>query len=440
MRTARPWLVAGSLVLGAALVLSACGSSFSAAPAGDAGANDSAGDDGGGDAGEGGQAGHAAGQGGVNSGGMGGHGGGVVLGNTRTESCIAYAEAYCQRSAECHGTMPKNCLEVSFGCPDLIFSPGATRTISSANACAKSYLGFACDKMNAGDLPDCVTPGTRKANEACLYNSQCVSLSCSASGNACGTCAALGSEGAVCSATVPCESSLVCDPSGHCAATLSSSCASSCPVDQYCDSALEKCKNRPDLAQPCTDATGCVSTAYCDSVAHTCVAQPTLGLPCGMGSDGSSNCAGDLFCSTVASTMGTCQPLPMVGEPCFSYFNSTTLTNVDVCADGATCNTATTPPTCVAKAAKGAACSLSTDCATGLLCTCSDVGRANPGCTKACYDVRVAGQACGLPGVVCHPGFDCVAGLCQVRDSQGTFARCSGAVGTGGSGGAGGGG
>src|SRR4051812_1546823 len=85
---------------------------------------------------------NASGNGGSTSGGTsnggapGGSGGslgsiGVVLGDTPAEACIAYAWAFCSRHDACregnHGAY--NCTSATLGCPDLSFSPGATRTV-----------------------------------------------------------------------------------------------------------------------------------------------------------------------------------------------------------------------------------------------------------------------------------------------------------------------
>src|SRR6188768_2746583 len=136
------WLVGRGVALAfGALILGGCGSSASdsGAHSGAGGLSDS------GDAGAGGasaranMAGAATAGGTVGASGASGGSAGLLLGDSPTEACIAYVLAQCLRRQECQGDPSQSCFLNASACPDLMFSNGSTRTVSSLKACAAEF-------------------------------------------------------------------------------------------------------------------------------------------------------------------------------------------------------------------------------------------------------------------------------------------------------------
>src|SRR5450432_3872494 len=208
MGVARVWL--SGVVLGWVAVLATlgCGSSSqgsSPSGAGQAGASGAQAMSGGAGLSAGGSAamsGGAGGSAGTSAGAGGSAGSGLVLGDSKTEACIAYALAECMRQGECEGFTPSEagCLPASFGCPDILFSAGSTRTVASLKACTPAFATFPCAEVNVGKLPDCATPGTRALGAPCDFGTQCATLECNFSANGpCGMCGKVGELGDDCS-------------------------------------------------------------------------------------------------------------------------------------------------------------------------------------------------------------------------------------------------
>jgi hypothetical protein len=366
-----------------------------------------------------------------NGGAAGTAGGTIVLGDSKTEACIAYALATCTRLDLCTLRPTTLCLQQqTFSCPDLTFSDGASRTAAEVKACAQEIMTFPCDKLAAGYIPDCVRPGTRTGGQSCAFPSQCASLTCNApKGVACGVCATPGALGADCSSPdVACNAGLRCGASNTCeqappdasvAVEEGHACDSMqiCMNGLYCASPSMVCTKRPALGMPCSPASYCQTGSYCAIDTSKCTLNPPLGAACGVSAEYTGYCDNTSYCSA-----GVCTALPALGTPCLPD-PTTGMINRIFCTDGGHCDTSVAAPVCVAKGAPGVACDDGGDCQDGLLCSCPDTAYcATPVCTK----FRFAGESCGEPGMPCHPGFSCTNGHCAPRDSQGTFATCPG--------------
>lgn len=361
--------------------------------------------------------------------------GGLVLGNSLTEACMAYALAVCTRQAECRGGGGASCLtSVTLACPDLTSSPGSTRTVEGLQACAKTYQTMPCEQLDADELPACVTPGTVPNGNACAFNSQCQSLSCGGE-EACGFCVPSAHEGEPCSSSEGiCLGNLLCE-GGKCTRPgpapgsdlhdIGGTCAShsDCKPELHCYNG-STCDKYPVLGESCSVARTCMNDSYCELDGLICKAYPALGQPCGVDgfTGGAAYCAGDARCSRTSKGVGTCVELPVAGQACL-LDPETQMPEYLSCALTARCDATQAPPRCVAPASKGQACDVSRDCATGLSCLCPD---GTSTCTAhVCGELRFRDQSCGATGEICHPGFSCTAGKCQPRDSQGLFAdRC----------------
>jgi hypothetical protein len=369
-----------------------------------------------------------------------GSAGGLTFGNSLTEACIAYALAVCERGIECRGGgTSSNCLSSTLGCPDIVTSPGSTRTVATLQACAAAYRTFSCDALAAGQLPPCVTPGTRQRGEPCAYHSQCASLTCKKSAG-CGVCASIVGEGQDCSAPdTDCSPELRCDTSQlpvKCVPKLGASsppalpgqpCVDSCVRNYYCDKGGAKvCVLYPQEGMSCQKERSCATGSYCELDSLICKALPGKAAACGVDSftGQAAYCADGLVCHKSTKSMGICETPPVAGQPCL-IDPETQMPAPNSCGVNTRCDAATMPAVCTPLGGPGADCTAngSLDCASGLTCMCPPDAPPNQPCaTRSCYSLRYAGQRCDEPGSACHPGFACSAGKCVPKDSQGLFA------------------
>jgi hypothetical protein len=422
------------------LALAACGGSASPGPQASGGtpasAGSSVGTSGVGVA-AGTSAGGASAAGGVSTGGSSTGGVGFTLGDSKTEACIAYVLAVCGRQAQCAGSQNGNCLRVSESCPDLVFSPGATRTVEVLQACAAAYEKLPCDQVAAGILPDCVTPGTVALGAPCRFASQCASLSCGGDAT-CGMCVPSSHEGESCANGELCLGELTC-MDGKCAprsgsatgGALGAACSEAngmpCQAGLHCDAATSQCAGYPMLGMSCADTRTCGGDSYCELEGLICKAYPGEGMPCGVDgfTGGAGYCSESLRCARTSKGVGTCVKPPREGQPCLMD-PETSLPEYSPCDASARCDATQSPPVCSAKASQGQSCSSVSDCAEGTSCICPS---GQSGCdvtSTICGRIQLKGQPCTAVGDVCHPGFTCTAGVCEPRDSQGLFAAACG--------------
>jgi hypothetical protein len=376
------------------------------------------------------------------SGGAGGNGGssaggstgakGPVLGDTPAEACIAYALAVCTRRDECNMIAPGNCLSASESCPDLAFSPGATRTVEGLKACAEAFKTLPCDQVIANKSPPCVTPGTRAQGEACSFPSQCSSLNCKMSGSGCGQCAKEVALHESCAGPdVDCQSgsectgsAQTCEPSYLAPVGPNEACVqgSACVKDYFCLGVGQDgvCTALPKEGENCSPYGSCRSDNYCGP-SRICRALPGMGQPCGVeyGQSRAYDCQAALVCHYAATAeSGTCLPPPGAGEPCVF---APDMPQVTTCGTGLRCDDSVAPPTCVGPAMPGAACNRYTDCGIGSLCACPP---STPDCQdRHCQIARFAGERCDEPNTICHPAFSCEAGVCKPIPLRGLFGQ-----------------
>jgi hypothetical protein len=344
-------------------------------------------------------------------------------------ACIAYATAVCRRQAECSGFNDR-CLETAAGeCPDLVFSPGATRTVEGLLACAKDYATWPCDDVKSNVLPPCVTPGTRAQGEPCDFPSQCKSRQCETHGG-CGQCAKTVDIGESCAAPdVACAGTSSCGASGICLPMTGPLyfAGQPCTVDWPCESdyyCQGVCLPLPKIGESCEALGDCVYGAYCGPDG-SCLAVPGVGEPCGFARAGKPNayyCEPGLGCNVDPSSMtGTCLALPQLGEPCLLTGDSA---GNQACDPALHCDDAQSPGTCIAIGAAGTTCHSVWDCQGDLACACPT---AEPDCKlRKCASPRVEGERCDEPNTACHAAFRCEAGICTQRGLRSIFADACG--------------
>jgi len=371
--------------------------------------------------------------GGASAGGESAGGASLVLGDSKTEACIAYALAVCRRQSECSGSTGGDCWSVSFDCPDLAFSPGATRTPAVLKACAEAYQKLPCEQIELGILPECVTPGTRAVDEPCSFSSQCASLACGGD-DTCGKCVPSAHEGEACTEPASCLGYLTCldgkctrgTNAGGTPRAVGEDCSTAnalyCQAGLYCDNATSKCVSYPAVGMSCAETRTCGADSYCALDELTCRAMPGKGAPCGV--DGftgrAAYCQAPLICSRTSNAVGTCVDVPEIGQPCIIDPENDTPV-YGACVASARCDEAQAPPTCVAKASRGQSCTKPTDCAFGTTCMCPHGEASCDTAATICARIQLKGQPCTAAGDVCHPGFTCANGVCEPRESQGLF-------------------
>jgi hypothetical protein len=296
----------------------------------------------------------------------------------------------------------------------MFYSEGSTRTVESVVACAKAWADFPCAKIAEGEQPDCVKPGSKALGEPCLYPSQCSSLSCSASGGSCGKCTASVGVGQACGQDVGCTGLLACDlDTSKCQPWVrrTPGLGDACPGDYtcarglYCDTST-KCAPLPKVGEPCGKGVFCdyEHAQYCRSDL-TCQPEPGPGMPCGENYEQVRVCNLQISaCDLQAGGGPMCVALPKLGEPCASH----------QCGTGLFCD-ATTPEeigVCRARLAKGAACTDSINCETGLLC---DQGK--------CQLHVAPEEPCTADGTHCHVNSLCDGKVCAPLPALGNFAK-----------------
>ncbi len=183
---------------------------------------------------------------------------------------------------------------------------------------------------------------------------------------------------------------------------------SRCEIDTGAASGV--CVAPPGIDEPCTFG-GCASGLYCvpDDGGNPTTCQPKIGEahPCRFGRD---QCADGLHCQDDGSGNGSCQPLPVAGQPC-QWECATGF----ICQDDGHGNNVCRAP---AIANEGEPCDGWTIvCATGLFCT----------------PLATSGYQCKAPqpnGAVCDSGEQCQSGYCPWEPGKGSGtcqpAECDG--------------
>ncbi len=200
---------------------------------------------------------------------------------------------------------------------------------------------------------------------------------------------------------------LACQPVGGLGQPcLDSVWARSCVRGLVC-AADGRCREPPDLGEPCSVSTGCARGAWCD--AGRCDSAPGLGEPCFL--DAGAACAALAVC---AADGGVCIARGGPGERCdaalMSWYDNP-------CLDGLACAAGV----CVVPLDAGAACAL-TDACRGAA-SCDLVSRTCMVSTLVDEGEPCSGDDEWLGTQRCRPGLRC-SGL-EVRvDGPGSFGEC----------------
>lgn len=177
----------------------------------------------------------------------------------------------------------------------------------------------------------CATP--RRAGESChLLDAPC------GAGLVCleGTCKAYGGLGEACSDSAPCQFFLRC-AEGTCSAPggVGEACSAlssyDCKLDLYCNSADAVCKEPQGEGESCEGSSGCERTLTCSYASKKCVQPAGVGESCeGVSCDSAGYCD---------ETTHTCLARIAKGQACTSFGS---------CESGSTCSEGTcrTPYEC----------------------------------------------------------------------------------------------
>ncbi len=353
--------------------------------------------------------------------------GGSTSTQTARQACLAYVRATCNRKNRCAGQpmQAHPCQDEEDKCPDSFLSDGSARTVDQLLACATQVEQLSCsnDFLSIA-LPNCVTAGTRKAGQPCLYDNQCESLYCQGA----------SADAAAHPMCKTCDR--VAGPTDDCNQP-----GVACPIGQTCSSAL--CKPvlpqqpvtapvLPTAGQPCLHGECAAGSACLDDPAVSgtsdpgkCAALPKVGEPCGiMPGQTSDMSVFSRVCpeSTYCDASGTCAAFPADGQPCGVSFGTAAPGAAPLTCDGkaALC----VAGTCRHLGKQGEPCGAQ-DAATGVTGLCA----AELMCSSAnvCVTVRGEGASpCDAPNTTCEAHTTCVAGTCVSMGLQGLFTAACG--------------
>jgi hypothetical protein len=367
---------------------------------------------------------------------------------TERSSCIAYIEAFCEKSAACvpggGGLSLRRCLENTALCPEYFFAPGSTRTIEGMLECAEGFRRLSCHEYLAGRRPPCATPGTLAEGEPCISPAQCRSSSCNnfSAGLSCGTCGRLFGPDEDCSSGFPggpvsCQIGDRCDPVTHRCATI----PAGAPAGSSCNT----------MTICATDVCAVSAPAATEG---TCEALPGPGSPCVLSLDSTNaRCAKDAFCkySNPERSTGTCAAFAKEGEPCgtpagesydtpceASFCKRAPQELAGICAafvplDGACSDASACGPTaycyltapgvgvCRPLAKPGEACGVTNSGGTSFVVPCESDECSFSQDASVCLSPRVGrGGDCTAPNTACYNVLSCTDGTCTAID----YASC----------------
>ncbi len=354
--------------------------------------------------------------------GAGGQGGGPsgTGGTVTTElsSCLDYVRAFCQRQAECGGFRPvsEGCLATGNLCPDLLFSPGSTRTIESVLTCATALASRSCEDQQRGIYPPCATAGTRPTGSSCMFHGQCASDACSQHSKGCGTCLPMAGPGGACQQGVT-----ACPDGYYCASGVCNELASTwTPPEEVVDYSVTLpagtlCTGRTSL---CAPGLACMDDPNDSREAGTCQTPPGVGQSCGYLPGGllRALCAQGAYCDSSL----ICRAGPGNGQACVEDSGG-----VKRCGAALLC----VDNVCQARIPAGGACTfvygiLQDDlCEDGLVCACADASCSG----GTCVALKQPGESCGGANTRCALGSECRSAQCVFTDQATLFAAaCSG--------------
>jgi hypothetical protein len=355
--------------------------------------------------------------------GAGGSGPGGIDNAAAADACRDYFSAVCARIRECGAPLFRPCESPIDACPDILFADGSAWSVEQVVACTAAWKTQACDALAVDSGPACSqVAGLRAKGAECVFDAQCQSGRCTggivpAFARSCGTCVDVAPAHGACSSQQVCPSTQECI-AGTCMdreiPPLNPCANVQCPADRTCSQGA--CVPLPGVGSACTRDTKCAAGLAC----QTEIVQGDANQP----------------------TMGTCQALPAIGQPCLPTFGQ-----VGLCVDGGTCNSRPTgmcvplvevgqtcgytacvkgafcqiwgydnlpPDICYLRGKVGAECDFSSpdhgaaSCADGLDCIC-----AQPPCDLGtCQATRAAGESCNDTTQICGANLRCEAGVC----------------------------
>lgn len=273
-----------------------------------------------------------------------------------TTACDAVSQGRCSKQQQCSITSfnrrypdLSTCeARESAECVKSLAAPSTAAKPTSVQACATALSGASCsDFLAPGPPAACVPPaGALTSGAACAFNAQCATTYCAVANDAeCGSCSALPTAGATCTATLGCGGrGLVC-ARGVCVAPVGENGA--CGEEAECLPGLSCVGAVPMLnTQGTCQKAGSTAGARCDPRRQTLPdCDRNLGLYCDRIT---LSCAAITFVGAGAS----CDDVGMVcqgGAMCVIPTGLRSGTCVAPASDGAACDTTLGPP-CLAPA------------------------------------------------------------------------------------------
>jgi hypothetical protein len=228
------------------------------------------------------------------------------------------------------------CAERSrLNCEAELSAPGVATTPAQIGACATAFAAQSCNELLGNSPPaGCDVPGTHNDGEACAFDAQCKSTNCVKTAPGCGTCGPQSAAGGACDAQDDCQSGLVCVNS-VCATPVAAGAA--CTSSEQCGLTLSckggTCATPAGPGEACSTSGDCdtLQALYCEPQSKVCakIGFANAGEPCGVIDGKITSCS-----------QSTCEgQTPQQPGTCVAY-----------AADGAACNV-TSGPDCLAPAA-----------------------------------------------------------------------------------------
>jgi hypothetical protein len=272
--------------------------------------------------------------------------------------------AFCNRFNSCaplfiqvaYGDVPTCQTRFKLSVAPTLTATGTGATASQYETCAGAFPSISCDDLLERNYPtSCQTAaGTLADGAACGESAQCKDQLCrTGAGQTCGACSSLGAAGAACVQDGDCAYGLACN---------SLVCGAYSAAGATCDATTHPC----DPALTCKNG--------------SCATPGAAGAACaGLGQSGCDTLNG-LYCN--ASSVCAAVTVATAGQPCGLLAGG----GYGVCGGGGLCkgSSGTTPGSCEAPAADGAACDatngppcLAPAVCDGSVCKITDPGTCN---------------------------------------------------------------
>ena len=241
------------------------------------------------------------------------------------------AEALCQKLDSCshfylqaaYGDVPTCAARLQISIANALAAPGTGRTAANLETCARALPGASCADLVDNDSPAAcrAVPGTLGTGMACSDASQCSTAFCNiAAGETCGACAAPPPAGTTCNGNSQCAPGSVCAGSPSVCLTPGAA-GAACSATQPCQGTLicnsNVCATPVAVGAACAVGKGTCNLLegdYCPATTQQCTAATiaSAGAACGLTNGALAACSASGMCTAG----GTCLAAAADGQNC----------------------------------------------------------------------------------------------------------------------------